>query len=234
MGWWFNSTWAYHRAGMIGIGIHHRLKPGGLFGAVGVRDPLPAPQAHAPSCARARGSLRHMSAFAFKIDKKLKIVRATIVDSKSDHRAFAIASFQQQRRGGPYDYMRVSLFVQGDRGRQGAMVLSLTRPAPGEMLAECEACYARLRPALFRASEPLYRVLSSDVRQPYQGSGYGVLQYATAIVLADLQGTGIAADECFIVKGYEGMTSEAAQRVWASRQLAKIANVRGFVAFLRH
>lgn len=115
----------------------------------------------------------------------------------------------------------------------GAMILSLTTPAPGEMSTACEKDYRALRPALFQARTPLYRVRSSDVRSPYQGSGFGVLMYAAAIVLADLQGTGIAADECYMEKGYEGITSEAARRVWDSRRLAKIANVRGSVAFLR-
>ena len=52
--------------------------------------------------------------------------------------------------------------------------------------------------------------------------------YAAALVLADLQGTGIASDWCF-----GGATSTMAGRVWESRRFGEIADVDGDVAFLR-
>ena len=169
----------------------------------------------------------------FTVDKKRKIVRATFVGREDDQEAYALAFFYKTRRADPYARMGVRLLIRGERGRMGAMILLLTAPTPGVMVPTCAKDYCALRPALFHAHAPLYRVLSSDVRSGYQGSGYGVLIYAAAIALADLRGTGIVADECFIEKGSEGITSEAARRVWDSRQLAKVAHVRGSVAFLR-
>ena len=163
-----------------------------------------------------------MSAFHFTVDKERKIVRATMDDAAS-----AVASFTKKDWYVQTE-MLVRLLVRGSEGYAGQMTLRL-RSVADMNETSCPFSYAKLRPRLFHANKPIYRVSSSEIFvSAYRRQGYGALMYAAALVLADLQGTGIASDWCF-----GGATSTMAGRVWESRRFGEIADVDGDVAFLR-
>jgi hypothetical protein len=166
-----------------------------------------------------------MNAFRYTLDKTRRIAR---VQLSGDDQAVALASFEKSEEF-PFGKMCVRLLRRGSAMYVGEMQLNPRRPHVRDMDPTCLNHYERLRPALYRANVAIYRVRSSDIYLTHLWRhGYGVLMYAAALLLADMQGTGIGSDECFY-----GSTSRRAGRVWESRHLASIADVMGDIAFLK-
>ena len=162
--------------------------------------------------------------FSFRVDPKTGAVRGHLSSAPSiSSIGFYPASFGRDsyvRGKEAPEFLRVELVKEGEK-------------PPGFVLArklDASDVNKHCRKGLEELSRSpiVYLVYASAVHHPHRGQGLGALLYATALVLASLEGAPIVADDCF-----GGITSELASQVWRSRALAEVAHVRGNVAVLK-
>lgn len=115
--------------------------------------------------------------------------------------------------------MRVHALVVG--------TLRIARVSDKLLMPPCMHAVRMLR-TRYRRARPAWRVVMASIDGPHRQRGHGAAFYAAVIRYLATRGGILVRDACTL----NGSTSEAADRVWRSRQLgAEVAVVDGLAAW---